>query len=50
MIMTTYQRRAIRQRKERNQKIIWWLQDAIGALAIFGGLYAALIIGFAFSA
>lgn len=48
--MTNAQRRAIRQRKERNQRIKWIIQDTIGAACLFGSLYAAFVIGWAFSA
>ena len=48
--MTTAQRRANRQRKERNQRIVWIIQDTIGAVCLFGSLYLALVIGWAFSA
>ena len=48
--MTHAQRRTIRQRKERNQRIKWFIQDAIGAACLFGSMYLALVIGWAFSA
>lgn len=47
--MTTAQRRAIiRQRKDRNQRIVWILQDAIGAVCLFGSIYIGAIIAWGF--
>ena len=33
--MKLNQRVAARKRKERNQRIVWFAQDAIGVLALF---------------
>lgn len=45
--MTRKTRLAIRKRKERNQQIIWILQDIAGLSAIFVTAYLALIFGWA---
>ena len=38
------QRKALRKRKERNQKILWWIQDGVGALCLFGICYGMLFL------
>lgn len=46
--MTNATRRALRQRKDRNQRIVWFLQDAIGAVCLFGSMYIGAVITWAF--
>lgn len=42
--MTRTQRTALRKRKERNQRIWWYVQDTLGALGLFGICYALSFI------
>ena len=54
-IMTNAQRRAMRQRRERNQRIGWIIQDAIGAVCLsigavclFGSIYIGTLVAWGF--
>jgi hypothetical protein len=42
--MTRTQRKALRKRNERNQKIMWYVQDALGLACLLGIFYALLFI------
>jgi hypothetical protein len=42
--MTRTQRTAMRKRKDRNQRIWWYVQDIVGVACLFGIGYALLFI------
>lgn len=53
--MTNAQRRTIRntkgraKRRDRNQRIMWHVKDAIGAACLFGSIIGAFYIAYGFA-
>ena len=45
--MTSKERNAKRKRKDRNQTIVWFLQDSIAVCSIFATVYLAFVFGWA---
>jgi hypothetical protein len=45
--MTIKQRRAVRKRKQRNQKILWLITDTAGLIGLIGICYGLMLISYA---
>ena len=45
--MTNEQRRAFHKRKERNQRLVWFLQDTVGAICLIAMGYGLTLIVYA---
>ena len=42
-------RREIRKRKDRNHRIMWWVQDILGGACLFGLGYGMLFLPMLFN-